>query len=156
MIVKNFMKHKVVSISARATVREAAAQIVKNRIGLLPVIDEYGKPLGVLGLRDLLKLELPDFVTLLPDIDFVHDFGAVETTRPTKDELNHPVTTLMEPVITLEENCGLLRAYAMMLQHKLLDMPVVNNRGELTGIISWVDIGTAIIASWQPKLEKEK
>ena len=62
----------------------------------------------------------------------------------------------MEPVITLEENCGLLRAYAMMLQHKLLDMPVVNNRGELTGIISWVDIGTAIIASWQPKLEKEK
>jgi CBS domain-containing protein len=148
------MKHNVVSITVSATIRQAAARMVRNRIGLLPVVDERGKPLGVVRLRDLLTLELPDFINLLPDVDFVHDFGAVETTRPTKKELNRPVTTLMQPVITLEENCKLLRAYALMLQHNMLDMPVVNGRGELSGIVSWVDVGVAILSAWQPKEAK--
>jgi CBS domain-containing protein len=156
MQVKDCMKRNVVSISPSATTRQAAARMVKNRIGLLPVVDERGRPLGVVRLRDLLTLELPDFVNLLPDVDFVHDFGAVETTRPTKEELNRPVKTLMQPAITVEENCRLLRAYALMLQHNLLDIPVMNGRGELVGIVSWVDIGTAILSAWQPRETKEE
>ena len=156
MNVSNCMKRNVVSISPSATIRQVAARMVKNRIGLLPVVNERGKPVGVVRLRDLLTLELPDFVNLLPDVDFVHDFGAVETTRPSPEELDHPATTLMQPAITVEENCGLLRAYALMLQHNLLDMPVLNGRGELVGIISWVDIGTAILSAWQPKGNKEE
>ena len=70
-------------------IEEGAVEIVSSdlgreqRIGLLPVVDQYGKPGGVLRLSDLLALELPDSFDLLPDLDFVHDFGAVETTRPT-------------------------------------------------------------------------
>lgn len=66
----------------------------ERHIGLLPVVDSQGKPIGVIRLSDILTLELPDFFNLLPDLDFVHDFGAVETTRPTAVELELPVTTL--------------------------------------------------------------
>jgi len=112
------------------------------------VLDEKGKPIGVVRLEDLLKLELPDFIKLVADFDFVHDFGAVETTRPEAKQLAQPVTVLMQPVVTVEEAGGLLRAYAMMLQYNLMDMPVVNKGGELVGIVSRVDIGTAVLSLW--------
>jgi predicted transcriptional regulator len=93
-------------------------------------------------------LELPDFYKLLPDIDFVHDFGAVETHQPSSHEIDMPVIKLMQPALFLEENCGLLRAYAVMLKHDLYDLPIVNEAKELVGIVSRVDIGTAIVSTW--------
>ena len=78
----------------------------------------------------------------------MHDFGAVETTRPTHAVLAQPVTTIMQPVITIEEESGLLRAYAMMLQDEISDLPVKNSSGMLVGIVSLVDIGRAILSLW--------
>lgn len=147
-MIKDCMKRKVFSIPSTATIRQAAAVVVKHHIGLLPVVDELGKPTGVITLAELLSLELPALFNLLPDLDFVHDFGAVETTRPSADELDSPVKKLTQPWIFVEEDCGLLRAYALMLKHNLYDLPVVSPDGRLTGIASRVDIGTAILSAW--------
>jgi CBS-domain-containing membrane protein len=143
------MKRHVVSIPAQATVREAAAVFVKKHVGLLPVVDKNNKPVGVVGLRDLLSLELPDFVNFIADVDYVHDFGAVETTRPSAAALNKSVKSLMEPALTVDADCGLLRAYALMLQHHLHDILVVSADGQLIGIASRVDVGTAILSAWE-------
>jgi CBS domain-containing protein len=143
------MKRNVFSIPSTATIRQAAALVVERHIGLLPVVDEQDKPIGVVRLSDLLSLELPDFFNLLPDLDFVHDFGAVETTRPSPKELDRPVTTLVTPVTFVEETCGLLRAYALMVKHNLHDLPVVSEDGALVGIASRVDIGAAILSAWK-------
>jgi len=153
MKVTSCMKRNVVSIHASETIREAAKVFVKKHVGLLPVVDDDAKPIGVIGLRDLLTLELPDFVSFLTDVDFVHDFGAVEDTRPSAKALNQTVDTLMRPPITVDEDSGLLRTYALMLQHNLHDIPVVSKEGKLIGITSRVDIGVAILSSWQ-KVEK--
>lgn len=142
------MKHHVVSIPVTATIRETAAIFVKKHIGLLPVVDKNDKPIGVIGVRDLLKLEMPDFVNFVMDVDFVHDFGAVEDTRPSARTLDKTVKSLMRPVITIEEDCGLLRAYALMQQQNLHDIPVVSKEGKLIGIASRVDIGVAILSTW--------
>ena len=148
-MIKDCMKPKVFSISSSATIRQAAALVVERHIGLLPVVDEQGKPIGIIRLGDLLSLELPDFFNLLPDVDFVHDFGAVETTRPKAENIDRPITTLMQPVTSVVESCGLLRAYALMLKHNLQDLLVVSDNNVLVGIASRVDIGTAILASWK-------
>ena len=111
-------------------------------------MDEQGKPVGVVRLSDLLSLEMPDFINLVADFDFVHDFGAVETTRPEPELLARSVTTIMEPIITIEEDSGLLRAYAIMLQNEIFDLPVTNDSGGLVGIVSHVDIGSAILSLW--------
>lgn len=149
MIVSSCMKKHVVSIPVTATVRDAAAVIVNKHIGLLPVVDKNGKLVGVIGIRDLLTLELPDFVNLIADVDFVHDFGAVETTRPSARTLDKSVKSLMKPPIAVEEDCGLLRTYALMLQHNLHDMLVVSKDGKLIGVASRVDIGVAVLSSWE-------
>lgn len=148
MEIGKYMKRNVVSIREMATVREAASVLVKHHVGLLPIVDRENKLIGVVGMRDLLALELPDFINFIADLDFVHDFGAVETTRPAKEVLDRPVKTLMSPAISVPEQTGLLRAYALMLQHELHDMPVVSSEGALVGVASRVDIGTAILSAW--------
>jgi DHA2 family lincomycin resistance protein-like MFS transporter len=148
MIIRDCMKKDVVSIPSSAAILEAAQVFVRRHVGLLPVVDELGRPVGMVRLADLLSLELPDFVKLVADVDFVHDFGAVETTRPAPEQLARPVTDLMQSVRTVEDDSGLLRTYALMLQYEVMDLPVVKKSGELVGIVSRVDIGTAILSLW--------
>src|SRR5687767_6307719 len=148
MKISECMKRNVISIWEAATVREAAAVFVQNHVGLLPVVDKDDKPIGVVGLRDLISLQLPDFVNFVADVDFVHDFGAVETTLPPSGTLDVSIETLLKPAVTVHEDSGLLRAYALMLQHDLHDMPVISQDGKLVGVASRVDIGTTILSAW--------
>jgi predicted transcriptional regulator len=154
MHISKYMKKDVVSIQADATIGDAARLFVKHHVGMLPVLDKDGKPAGVVSLQDMLTLELPDFVNFVADVDFVHDFGAVETTRPSAAALARSIKKLMKAPITVEQDCGLLRAYALMIQHNLHDMLVVSPQGALVGIASRVDVGRAILASWS-KVEKK-
>ena len=149
MIVKNCMKRDVLSVAADSTVRDAAAIFVKHHIGLLPILDEDDKPIGEVGLQDLLTLEMPDFVSFVKDVDFVHDFGAVETTRPPAHALDQSIKKLMKPAVTVPVDCGLLRAYSLMLQNNLHDILVVTKAGKLAGIVSRVDVGVAILKAWK-------
>ncbi|HNC09003.1 MAG TPA: CBS domain-containing protein [Anaerolineales bacterium] len=149
MYVKSCMKTHVVSVLTSTTIREAAAIFASKHIGTLPIVDKNNRPLGIIGIHDLLKLEMPDFIQLVVDVDFVHDFGAVEDTRPSAATLKKTVRSLMRPVVTVEEDCGLLRAYAMMLQQNLHDIPVVSKDGKLVGIASRVDIGVMILKAWE-------
>lgn len=149
MTIGSCMKRTVYSISSNATVRQAAEIFVERHIGLLPVVDDQGRPQGILRLADLLRLEMPFFINLIRDIDFVLNFGAVENSRPTPKQLDRPVTELMQPAFTVIEDCGLVRAYAFMLQHDLHDLPVVSTEGVLIGLASRVDIGITILSGWK-------
>ena len=149
MKIKDCMKRNVYTIQSKATLGEAAQVFVEKHIGLLPVLDDNRKPIGVLGLRDMITLTLPSFVNLVEDVDFVHDFGAVENARPSPEVLARQVNSLMRPAPIVSEDDGLIRAIALMYQRRLHDLPVVNQAGQLVGIVSRVDLGTAILRSWQ-------
>jgi CBS-domain-containing membrane protein len=148
MVVRDCMKHKVFSVPSSATVAEAAQDFIRRHVGVLPVVDPQNRPVGILRLADLLTLELPDFVSLVEDVDFVHDFGAVETTRPSSEQLARPVTELMQPIVTVEEDCGLLRCYTIMMKEELQDIPVTDSQRILSGIASRVDVAAAILSGW--------
>ena len=71
MKIKDCMKRNVSAVNAKTSIREAAKIIADKHIGSLPVIDGQGKLVGLLQLRDLLELVLPDFINLIDDFDFV-------------------------------------------------------------------------------------
>jgi len=150
MKIADCMKRDVVSITASASIGQAAARFASRHIGMLPVVHAVGHLVGVLQLRDLLALVMPDFVRLVGDIDFVHDFGAMEAPQPSPEAMARPVREVMQPSLSVEETCGLLRAFALMRQRDLHDLPVVAPDGRLVGIASRVDIGAALLASWRP------
>lgn len=149
MEIEQYMKRKVVSISDSADIREAAALFVRRHIGTLPVIDGDEKLVGILHLRDLLKLVMPAFVSLIDDFDFVRgDFGQFEDLQPSAEMAARPVTEVMESAVAVSARSGLLRAFAVMDSHDLYDLPVVDDEDRLVGLASRVDVGTALLSNW--------
>ena len=105
--------------------------------------------MGVLQLRDLLNLALPDFTRLMEDFDFVGTFGAANSIQPSKEEIAKKVSEVMEPPVCVDDTCGLSRAFALLHHHNLTDLPVVDAENCLVGIASRVDIGTAMLKKWE-------
>ena len=146
--IRDCMKRHVISVTVNATLDEAVRLLVEKHVGTLPVVDDENKLVGMIGLDDLLSLFLPDFIRLMDNVDFVHDFGALEDVRVTPETRNRPVSEIMHEPVSVEETTGLLRASAMLLQHNIPDLPIVKPDGTLVGIASRVDIGTAFLATW--------
>lgn len=142
------MKRKVFSIPASARISEAVMLFTRNHVGTLPVIDSQGRLVGTLQLRDVLELVMPDFVRLVEDFDFVGDFGAVELRKPPPKDLDKPVTEVMQAPVSVEQSCGMLRAFSVLHHEQLLDLPVVDSDGRLVGIASRVDLGISLMRSW--------
>jgi CBS-domain-containing membrane protein len=150
MQINQCMKQNVVSIAHSASVRRAAQLFVAHHIGTLPVIDDEEQLVGILHLRDLLRLVMPTFIDLVDDFDYVlGDFGDFELLRPSSEAAKQPISQLMEPPVSVAANCGLLRAFAIVMTHDLYDLPVVDADERLVGLASRVDIGTALLANWQ-------
>ena len=148
------MKREVVSVRPDATVREAAALMVKKKVGTLPVVDAEGVLVGVTSLLDITHIFLPDFVSLMADIDFVKDYGTLES--PSPEELERAeslsVSDIMVEPVAVEADCALVRALSVMEKHNLGDLPVVKE-GKLVGIASRVDIGRSFLAGWMEEPE---
>jgi CBS domain-containing protein len=148
MQINHCMKTKIVTTLATATVADAANLFWIHHIGMLPVVDDAGRLVGILQLRNLLNLIMPVFVDLIEDFDYVGDFGAIEDREPALEELNLPISEVLEAPIYVEEDSGLVRAFAFIHKNDLLDLPVVNGDGKLVGLASRVDIGRALLATW--------
>jgi len=149
MNVKSSMKKQVITVLDTDNLGKAAKQFVKHHVGMLPVVNAEGKLVGVLQLRDLLNLALPDFTRLMEDFDFVGTFGAANSIQPSKEEIAKKVSEVMEPPVCVDDTCGLSRAFALLHRHNLTDLPVVDTTNCLVGIASRVDIGTAMLKKWE-------
>ena len=144
------MKREVIFIAITATIREAAALFVEKHIGTLPVVDRDEKLVGILHIRDLLELVMPSFIRLVEDFDYVGgDFTVFETLLPPPEVDIQPVRSVMAPPVSVRASSGLLRAFAIMNNHHLYDIPVVDDDDRLVGLASRVDVGTALRAGWR-------
>jgi CBS domain-containing protein len=145
-----WMKRDVVVVHTSTSIREAAALLLDRKVGTLPVVDEAGMLVGILSITDIAHIFLPDVISLIEDIDFVKDFGAIK--RPARRDLKQAetliVVDIMEEPVSVEDDCSLLRALSMMEKHNLQDLPVVTREGRLVGIASRVDIGRALLTNW--------
>lgn len=146
MKIRDCTVREVVSVVTTTTLGEAARLLVEKRVGLLPVTDDANRLVGVFGLSEMLALFLPACMNLIDDLDFVHDYGALEEVRISPEMRTQQISDFMRKPISVEESESLLRACTMMLQHRLHDLPVVRPNGTLVGMASRVDIGTAFLA----------
>lgn len=149
MKIGDCMKRKVISSKPDLPILEAAQMLVHFHIGCLPIVDENCELVGLVRIRDLIKLAMPDFVHLVENVDFVRDFGAVEDDIPDQEVLVKPISTIMGAPIAVEETAGLVRAIALLQEHRMNDMPVVDQNHHLVGIASYVDIGVALLSNWK-------
>ena len=149
MKIRDCMKRQVYTLPDTACVRDAVNLVLRYHIGMLPVVDVEGKLVGVVKLRDLLELGMPDFVDLVHDFAFVSHFGAGELQQPDPADLARPVREVMREPIFVEENSSPMYAAALLHHHAMRDLPVVDERGILIGLASHVDIGCAVMRAWK-------
>lgn len=149
MNIQNNMKKSVIYIYSRAPLGSAIQLFVQHRIGTLPVVNDEGVLVGILLLEDVIALLMPDFVHLLDNLSFVHDFGAFENRLSTSLDQDQPVVKLMQAPIFCEDTFSLLHAAALLHQSEVTDLPVVDAEHHLVGIISHVDIGIALLRQAQ-------
>lgn len=150
--IEPWMKRDVVSIKPTATLREAANLLAEKRVGTLPVVDESGKLIGLTTMREIVSMFLPDFLSLVENVDFVKDYGALDDLSPEDIEKANSLTVgeIMEEPVSIDDSCSLVRALSVMSRHSMADMPVVRD-DKLVGIVSRVDIGRAFLESWLAK-----
>ncbi len=144
MKIKDYMKTDFRAVSPGTPLREIARHFFETGESVLPVTEEDGTLAGVISIDDVLLIFLPEYIDLIRNLDFLHDFGALEKTSFTIEEQLFVAEDLMnEKFEVLEEEDSILKAAAMLHKLDLPGIPVVSGN-RLTGMISRNDVCRAI------------
>jgi CBS domain-containing protein len=139
---EDLMTPNPISIHAGASVQEAIALLTDRGFSASPVIDEAGRPVGVLSRTDLLVHERERGATVpLEEEEVVHpghrvrEGFAVEIVDPTR------VRDIMTPVVfTVPLDTPARQVVEQMLALKVHHLFVVDEDRALVGVISPMDI----------------
>ena len=145
MRAKDVMSDSVMSISADATVFEAASLLVNAQVSAMPVIDDAGGMIGIVSEADLLDRGAADGSIhrngLLKQLaDQITSAGAYVHANS-----QHVTEVMTKPVVCVEEDTPLCDVARLMLDTGIKRVPV--RRGSaVVGIVSRVDLVRALIS----------
>ncbi len=129
------------SIAAASPLSEAARMLLSSIFTGLPVVDDLGRPLGVITQGDLMrKGRMPLRLGLLAESD--QDRLAAVLAQLGQRRADEAMTT---PVITIGVDQPLTEAVELMLERQVKRLPVVDADGRLTGMLSRLDIFRAVM-----------
>ena len=118
--VKEYMKNNVIVVDKNTTLRDVAKIMTENNVGSVIVVDN-GKPIGIITERDI-----------------------VRAIGRNKDLNNKAEEIMTSSLITIKEDSPITGALSLMRSYNIRHLPVIDNEGNLKGIISIRDIARAI------------
>lgn len=117
----------------------------EEKVGVkgLPVLDDSGKLVGMLSMRDILKAVHPTYMDLMNVGNFTWDGMLEEMARKIAEK---KVFTLMtRDVMTVKEDAPLMDAVDHMIRKNVKRLPVVDKTGKVVGMLYERDIFFAIV-----------
>ena len=136
--VQDVMRTEVVSVAPDTPVAEVVTLLLQKGYRSLPVLDEDGRPLGIITDGDLLRQ-----TGLATRLDLQEALPAVQWQQQVaelRQQNGKAADVMTQPVITVRATDTIRQTVARMVEHDLKRLPVVNEDGRLTGWISRVDI----------------
>ena len=132
MLVETWMSKPVITIDADDSMQNATVLLKERHIRILPVM-ENGKLVGIISDRDLKRASASDATTLE-----IHELLYLLSKIKVKEIMTKdPITA--RPDYTLEETSRIL------LEKKISGVPVVNDEGQVVGIITRDDLLRVLI-----------
>ncbi len=134
--VQTVMTENPKSVSPSTPVSDVVRLLLSVDFTGVPVVDETNRPVGVISQGDLIKRAgMPLRLCLLAESDKerVASFLDAAASRKASEIMS-------EPAVTIGENQLLTEAVGLMLDKRVKRLPVINEKGELTGILSRMDI----------------
>jgi len=139
------MTKNPVSISHRATVKEALALFTTKNFGVAPVIDDAGRPVGVLSSSDILVHDRETVEYLVPSTETspmtTSDGETIRRGFQVENVDKTRVNEIMTPaVFSVTPDTPSSRVISEMLRLHVHHLFVVDRAGILVGVISPLDI----------------
>ena len=135
------MTRDVVSLKSADTIHEALTLMVENRVTALPVVDHRDHCVGILTTTDLVDLtrDVDDDVHQMDEVDASSRRWLIEKLSQTMG--SETVDSFMsEDVATVTAETTLAKSAREMVRNHIHHLPVVNQHGQLIGILSTMDI----------------
>jgi len=133
MLVKNWMSKNVITGDAEDSMDMATRLMKENKINMLPVLKK-GHLVGVITDRDLKRASASDATSLE-----IHELLYLLTRIKIK-------TIMSENPITVPEDYTVEETAEVLLQNGISGAPVVDQKGNIVGVITQTDIFRALIS----------
>jgi mannitol/fructose-specific phosphotransferase system IIA component (Ntr-type)/CBS domain-containing protein len=143
LMVRDVMRHKVATVTPDHTLKDVANQMFRYRLSALAVVDESNKLLGVINDRDLIKAALPDYKSLISNLNYSIDVEPFEELLKQEDKIKVSQLYREEYEVTTPET-RIVEVAAMMIFKDIKRVFVVSE-GNLVGILLRKDIVNMII-----------
>lgn len=148
MKAKDIMSKEVKSIPPEMNCNEALQLIMNMKISGLPVIDGKNHLIGMFTEKEVLKQILPTYVAAVGE--FVYHSNPKAVKQRICDFPSKTVKEVMrEEVVTIDEDCGLCEAAHVMLNKGVRRILVLNDKKEVTGIVSRGDVLKALFEEYK-------
>lgn len=132
MLIRYWMSKPVITVEKNDSMQQAATLMKEKRIRLLPVVDK-GRLCGILSDRDLKRASASDATTL-----DVHELLYLIAKIKVGD-------IMTRSVITVHQDWTIEEAANLMLERKISGAPVVDDNGQLCGVITQTDLFKATL-----------
>ena len=148
LLARDVMVKKVITINKNASVAELSELLIKNKISGVPVVDDSGKLVGIATEGDLIvrdaDLHFPRYFKLLDSIIYL------ESLNKFKRNLRKYLGTKVEDVMTskvkiVKEDTPVNVVANIMIRNNVNRVPVLDNDGDLAGIITRADIVKSMV-----------
>jgi CBS domain-containing protein len=152
MQARDVMVSPVITVGTIASVRDVAKILLANRISAVPVVDNVGKVVGIVTESDL--MHRAEAGTERPYSWWVH-FLAGDATIAADYIKSHSAKVedvMTTDVVTAPPETPLHEIAALLEEHQIKRVPIVNKDGSLVGIVSRANL-IQVVASARPKLE---
>lgn len=157
---KDIMTKNVVTIHFETSLQEALETLSDERISGAPVVDETGKPVGVISLTDLVNYEVnkapKGMSNYYTEADDPEDVQRVEEHAELEDVLSTvPVSRAMTPVVVSVKPGAAVPEIAGIMARQRIHRVLVIDKGKIAGLVSSMDLLKALAKS-AGALQKQK
>ncbi|PSO87512.1 MAG: phosphoribulokinase [Cyanobacteria bacterium QS_5_48_63] len=146
--VADVMTSNPIVVQPQTPIKEAIQLLAERRISGLPVVDGEGKLVGVITESDLMWQETgvdpPPYIILLDSVIYLQNPARYE--KEIHKALGQTVEEVMsEKTITVEPDRALKEAARLMHEKEIRRLPVVDEQGQVIGILTRGDIVQAMV-----------
>jgi CBS domain-containing protein len=146
--VADVMTSNPIVVQPQTPIKEAIQLLAERRISGLPVVDGEGKLVGVITESDLMWQETgvdpPPYIILLDSVIYLQNPARYE--KEIHKALGQTVEEVMsEKHITVEPDRALKEAARLMHEKEIRRLPVVDEQGQVIGILTRGDIVQAMV-----------
>lgn len=143
LMVKDVMRHSVATVTPDDTLREVANKMFRHRLSALAVVDQSNRLVGVISDRDLIKAALPDYKSLISNLNYSMEVEPFEELLKQEDKIKVAQLYRDDYEVTTPET-RIVEVAAMMI-FKDIRRVFVTSGDQLVGVLLRKDIVNMII-----------